>query len=107
MVPSSEADDLESGRRWATLEQERLEPNIYIYIYIYFSQGVLLTLCSQKCVFRKYVLPQNKLAKELPKLTPIPKCLDLTGYIMVVLIATCKFDAKNTTDAFKHVPALF
>ena len=26
---------------------------------------------------------------------------------MVVLISTCKFDAKTTPDAFQHVPDLF
>jgi len=26
---------------------------------------------------------------------------------MILPISTCKFDAKNTPDAFKHVPGLF
>jgi len=37
----------------------------------------------------------------------IPKCLDLIDFQMILPIVICKFDAKNTPDAFKHVPDLF
>jgi len=53
--------------------------------------------------FRKCVLPDG-LAEEPPKIMKIPKCLDLIGYSMVSTNFICKFDVKNTTDAFKHVP---
>jgi len=33
----------------------------------------------------------------------IPECSDLIGFHMVLAISICKFDAKNTSDAFKHV----
>jgi len=37
----------------------------------------------------------------------IPKCSDLIDFQMILPISICKFDAKNTPDAFKHVPDLF
>ena len=58
------------------------------------------------CVFRKCILPRG-LAKEPPKMLKIPKCVDIIGYTMVLTILTCNFYAKNTPDAFKHVPDLF
>jgi len=41
------------------------------------------------------------------KFMKIHKCLDLIGDTMVLIMSTWKFDAKNTTEAFKHVPDLF
>jgi len=37
----------------------------------------------------------------------IPKCSDLIDFPMILLISIYKFDAKNTPDAFEHVPDLF
>ena len=54
--------------------------------------------------FVKHVLPEG-LAKEIPQIVKIRKCLDLIDCAMVSPIST--FDAKNTSDAFKHVPDLF
>jgi len=36
----------------------------------------------------------------------IPKCSDLIDFLMILPISICKFDAKHTPDAFKHVPGL-
>ena len=58
------------------------------------------------CVFRKCILPEG-LAKEPPKMLKIPKCLDFVDYPLVLTISICKFDAKTTPDAFKHVPDPF
>ena len=63
--------------------------------------------CVLFCVrFQKCVLPEG-LAKELLQIMHIPKYSELIDYAMVLLIATCKFDAKNITDVFKHVPDQF
>ena len=37
----------------------------------------------------------------------IPKCSDFIDFLMILPISICKFDAKDTPDAFKHVPGLF
>ena len=58
------------------------------------------------CVVRKCVLPEG-LAKELPKVLNMQKCLDSIDCTMVLTIPTYKFDSQNTPDAFKHVPDLF
>jgi len=56
--------------------------------------------------FRKCVFPQW-LAKKPPKMMEISKCLDLTGYTMVIPIFICRVIARNTPDAFQHVPDPF
>ena len=47
------------------------------------------------------------LTKELPQMLKIIKCLDSIDCTMILTISTCKFDAQNTPDAFKHIPDLF
>jgi len=49
----------------------------------------------------------RKTLRRTPKIIKIPKCSDLVGYNMVLLISICKLDAKTNPDAFKHVPDLF
>ena len=58
---------------------------------------------------QKHVLsgPPQGLAKEFPQFVKIHKCLNLIDCTMVLPIFTCKFDVKNTPDAFQHVPDMF
>jgi len=85
---------------------------IYIYVYIYrerernrckirlvdikqhYAQIFVLVRVSNKCVLAA------GLAKELPEIEKITTYLNLIDCTMVLLISTCKFDAKNTPDAF-------
>ena len=55
---------------------------------------------------RKCVHPEG-LAKELPKMVKILKCLGLIDSAMVITISICKFDANNIPDVFKHITDLF
>ena len=41
------------------------------------------------------------------KCSKLQKCLDLIACKLVLTISTSKLDAKDTPDAFKHVPDLF
>jgi len=41
------------------------------------------------------------------QLCKIPKCSDLIDFLMILPISICKFDAKHTPDAFKHIPDPF
>ena len=72
---------------------------------IQWNDSIWIELCFG-CVFRKCVLPGG-LAKEPPEMLKISKRLDSIDFMMVVTTPTCKFDAKITPDAFKHVPDLF
>jgi len=45
--------------------------------------------------------------KRTPKLEKRPNCLDIIDGATVLHTSICKFNAKNTPDAFKHVPDLF
>jgi len=55
----------------------------------------------------KCVHPEG-LAKELPEMRKVPKCLGSIENTRVLPISTCNFYAtKNTPDAFKHVPDRF
>ena len=49
----------------------------------------------------------RRAGKRTPQNVEIPECFDLIECPMVLHISTSKFDARNTPDAFKHVPDLF
>jgi len=57
--------------------------------------------------FQENTLSPKGLQKKLPKMRKRQKCLNSIDFTIVFNMSTCKFDAKNTPDAFKHVPGLF
>jgi len=80
-------------RNWRLVGQTSIETKLSVFRF--------------GCVFRWCVLPGG-LAKELPTMIKIPKCLNLTECPLVSHITTYKPDVKkNTPDAFRHVPDLF
>jgi len=56
--------------------------------------------------FSKMDFPRRA-GKRIPKIVKSQKCSELIDFLMILPIPICKFDAKNTPDAFKHVPDLF
>ena len=76
---------------WVSHKKKR-QPDIHwkynIWTYSLFLMCVFF-------FFRTCVLPEG-LAKELPEIVKIPKCLDLIDCTMVLPISTCEIDAKTT-----------